>query len=229
MSKNQRLAVSVSSAFAIVAILAGCAASPSAGSPEPEPTGDTTPVAEEPAVAALSIGGTAISTLDDSGDVVATLEYTADGAAAVDFLTEAFGSEPVVSPRAGDGSCTADATRAVWGDDAFELVFDYPELSGIPEGQSVAVDAKAPTVGEVAVQSPEGVAVGDPASDLVAALPNVGTHNRPGTTTLYSVDYAVVSGTYEDMTDNAYWGAQALVENDTITELKAPIYLQSAC
>lgn len=236
MRIRQRRFISVSSAFAVVAVLAGCAASPSAGAPESEPTAEATPVAEEPAVAALSIGGTAISMLDDEGDVVASLEYTTDGAAAVDFLSAAFGSDPVVSPRVGDGSCTADATRAVWGDDAFELIYDYPELSGIPAGQAVAVDAKAPAVGDVSVQTPEGVAVGDPASDLVAAIPNVGTHNRPGTTTLYSVDYAVVAGTYEDMSDadfgmteNAYWGALALVDNDVISELKAPSYFQSAC
>ena len=238
MSKYQRHLTSALAAVAVVAILAGCAASPSAGSPEPkpEPTGDATPIAEEPIVVTLSVGGDGIVTLDDEGAVLATLDYTADGAAAVDFLSEAFGSDPVISPRAGDASCVADATRAVWGDDAFELVYDYPERSGLPDGQSVAVDAKAATVGNVAVQTPEGVAVGDQVNELIAALPNVGTHNRLGTESLFSVDFAVVSGTYEDisdtdfgMTDNVYWGAQAIVDNDVIAELRAPTYFQSAC
>ncbi len=193
-------------------------------------------MAEEPAVTALSVGGTALSTLDDAGNVVGTLEYTSDGAAAIEFLSEAFGSEPVVSPRPGDGSCVSDATRAVWGDDAFILVYDFPERSGIPEGQSLALDAKAPTVGAVAVQTPEGVAVGDPVNELVVALPNVGTHENPYSPGFFYVDYAVASGEYEDfsdpdhgMTDNDYWGAQAIAENDVITELTAPVHFQSAC
>ena len=233
-SQTARLAAVL--AVASVALLSGCATQP-APPTEAGPTADPTPAAEEAAaIATLTIGGTAITALDAEGAVLGSVDYTSAGAAAVEFLSDAFGSDPVVAARPGDSSCLADATQATWGDGAFVLVYDFPELSGQPDGQAVQAVAKAATVGDVAVTTPEGFAVGQPIAALVTAIPNVGVHTSADDAFGMQVDYAVVAGTYEDMTDpdfgmsdNAYWGAQAHGEGGVIATLTAPTYFQSAC
>ena len=235
MRQNHRGLLSGFAVIASVVLIAGCAATPVAEPGEPDPT--TAPVAEETSdVATLSIGGNAISTLDDSGAVVTSFDYTGGGADAVAFLTDVFGTEPAVAPRPGDGSCTAAATSATWGDDEFVLLYDFAAQTGHPDGQAVVVQAKADAVGDVAVQTPQGVGVGDTFDDLVAAIPDVGTHGHLGDASLSYVDYDVVSGVYEDMSDpdfgmteNAYWGAQAEAKDGVIVKLSAPVWFQSAC
>jgi len=235
MRINQRGLLSGFAALASVALIAGCAATPAAEPGEPDPT--TAPVAEESSeVVALTVGGNAVSTLDDSGAVVTSFDYTGGGDDAIAFLSDVFGSEPTVAPRPGDGSCTADATTATWGDNEFVLIYDFPAQTGHPDGQAVVVQAKAGTVGDVAVHTGQGFGVGDPVDDLVAAIPNVGTHQHTGDPSLFYVDYDVVSGVYEDMSDpdfgmteNAYWGAQAEAKDGVIAKLSAPVWFQSAC
>jgi hypothetical protein len=235
MRGNHRGLLSGFAVIASVVLIAGCAAAPVAEPGQADPT--TEPVAEETSdVAALSIGGTAITAFDDEGSVVTELDYTGAGADAIVFLSDVFGSEPAVAPRPAYGSCTAEATTATWGDDDFVLVYDFVGRTGHPDGQTLVAHAKSDAVGDVGVKTAQGMGVGDPVADLEAAIPNVGIHVDLGDPSITYVDYDVVSGVYEDwsdpdfgMTNNVYWGAQAEAKDGLIVKLSAPVWFQSAC
>jgi Zn-dependent alcohol dehydrogenase len=222
----------VVAAVAVVLALSGCSAV--AAEPTAEPTAE--PVAG-PAIAVLTVGGTGVAAIDENGQEVSSLDYTSDGATTVAYLTAVFGSEPVVTVRPSDQTCFAEASRATWGDDAVELLYDFVgEKTELPTGQYVQLTVKSSTVGDVVIATPTGFSVHESEADLIASVPGVGTHVNSAFPERTYVDFDVAGGVYTDsndadfgQTDNEYWGAQAYSNGGTIAELWAPYTFQSAC
>ncbi|QHC65909.1 hypothetical protein GSU68_04465 [Rathayibacter sp. VKM Ac-2759] len=151
---------------------APASATPSAsGSATPAPGGSATPSPAMADAVSLLIGPTSFSLVDASGTELGTWDYR-NGTGAVEALTEAFGSAPTESddvPYEGFRSRVSG-----WPGFAFKdtEVYDAggPELE-FPEPDFM-VDATAPSVGDVAISTLGGVAVGDATRDVVAQHPD---------------------------------------------------------
>ncbi|WP_156465947.1 MULTISPECIES: hypothetical protein [unclassified Rathayibacter] len=135
------------------------------------PDGSATPAPAMADAASLLIGPTSFSLVDASGTELGTWDYR-NGTGAVEALTEAFGSAPTESddvPYEGFRSRVSG-----WPGFAFKdtEVYDAggPELT-FPEPDFL-VEATAPAVGDVAISTLGGVAVGDAAQDVRAEHPD---------------------------------------------------------
>jgi len=231
MRKNHRV-VMVAAAFLL---LSGCATTPSAA-PAPVATSSTpSPTAATPSIATIAVGGAALQFLDADGDTVAEpVEFTADPAAAIAILTGVFGSEPVVTTRPSDESCTPEATEVTWADGVV-VRYGLPE-GFIPPAQSFEIEVTTASVGEIGLESSTGVAVGGPVEALTATLPpeQVGQVSDIGGMSRQWVDYHVASGSWVPETDPDYgsfdyWGATARVSDGVVDRLSAPTLFVNLC
>ena len=195
------------------------------------------PIAETPEateVTRLVVGGAALSALDENGANEWSLSYTDEPAAVITQLSGLFGSEPVVTTREGDASCTAAATLATW--EGFVLRYDTIMLPG---GQLYEVTTTAPTVGGIEITTPTGVAIAAPVGDLTAGLPpeRVGEPSDYEGASYQWVDFDVAAGAYTSPTDPAYghpdtpeyWGAKARAKNGAIDLFVAPTQFVNFC
>ncbi|WBU38091.1 hypothetical protein [Homoserinibacter sp. YIM 151385] len=142
----------------------------------PEPTSSPTTVPEAPSpsptpegsgIATIVLAADGLDLLDDGGSTVEELGWFDDSATTIATLTDAFGEEPAEFDYEGNIE-SAPGVDYTWGDDAFVLrVQDFEAEAPLTSNQTVIV--KAAAVGEVAIEGPEGVAVGDPASDAASA------------------------------------------------------------
>jgi len=233
MSINQRLRVPVIVALAGF-LLAGCApvAEADPASPSTEPTASATPVTPE--AAALVIGATGFTIVDGEGAELQSVLYSTDPEEAVTLLSDTFGVEPVRSERQAEPSCTTEATLATW-DPGFVLRSGIPE-GWIPAGQLFEIESSAPAVGDIAIETPAGVGVGDPVDTLLAGL-SPEQIVEPAQTDIGMIqwaDYEVGSGTYVPSTDPNYgsldyWGASGRAVDGTVDILTAPKLFQNLC
>jgi len=204
-------------ALAVGVLLAGCS------SPVPSLSGATR----------LVIAGDELRVLDTGGTVIGALPYSDDPAAATAFLTELLGSDPVVSTSdTDDNSCIGETTKSLW-DDSVAMI--HGEMF-LPEGQKFWVRATAAEAGGIAVETPQGVTVGQPI-DLLEAEIAPEQRNPPiesGGIVYLFVDYDVASGKWVSEDDpeygsGEYWGARARGENGTIALLGAPAKFVDGC
>jgi len=229
MSNGRSRFLLIATGIALCGALSGCVAgqAPDRVDPaEPEPTA-VVPEAT-PAVSAIVVAGAEVRVLDESGAVIALLPYSA----ATAFLAEHLGSDPVITEEAGDGNCVGDTAVARW-DDGLALAFGDLIL---PEGQKVYVRATAADVDGIAVETPQGVVVGESVELLKAQIPL--EQQRPPVEQngiVYDfVDYDVASGAPVAESDpeyytGRYWGAHARGENGVVTLLGAPALYVDLC
>lgn len=212
-------------------LLGGCAP---AAPPAPPATSSvaSTPVAG-PVVTTVAIGATAIE-LRDEQSTLATLPYAGDPAAAVAALTDAFGAEPVLSHRESDLNCVPEAEVVTWAD-GFVLRHQIPEPN-LPAGQLFEVDSSTASVGDVAVVSSTGVAVGDPLDALTVGVPpeRIGPLWEVDGGTVQFVDFEVGSGAYvapdsPDYGSFDYWGAVGGSTDGVVDRLFAPTIFVNLC
>ena len=156
----------------------GSTATPTAG-----PTASATPTAIPAPTAAdaasLLIGPTSFSLVDAAGTELGTWEYR-DGTGAVAALTEAFGSAPAESDEIPyEGYRTRNSS---WPGFDFKDTEVYD--AGGPETKYPEPDfllaAHAPAVGDVAISTLGGVAVGDAAEEVRAEHPDSVQEGAPG-------------------------------------------------
>lgn len=140
--------------------LAGCT------SPAPEPTeaapSPSQTVAPSDGPPSVVITADGFQVRDAAGDVTTTIELGDDSQSAVDALTAAFGTEPT------------ESSFEVCGD----TVFDWDGVQVYVLGHQPAAPfvttqliVETASIGDVAVATDSGFAVGDPAADIIAALP----------------------------------------------------------
>lgn len=177
---------------------------------EPDPS-------STPAVAAsLLIGPTSFSLVDAEGGQLGTWEYR-DGTGVVAALTEAFGSEPTESddiPYEGYRSRAYSWPGFVLRDtDVYDA--GGPELT-YPEPDFL-LEATASAVGDVAISTLGGVAVGDATADVAAEHPDSATGGALGTFLFDTTPVGTVEG-YE-LTNTV----GAIAEDEvTVSSLRAP-------
>ncbi|MCM6764196.1 hypothetical protein NB037_17410, partial [Rathayibacter sp. ZW T2_19] len=154
----------------------GSTATPTAGQ-----TASATPTATPTAAdaASLLIGPTSFSLVDADGTELGTWEYR-DGTGAVAALTEAFGSAPVESDDIPyEGYRTRNSS---WPGFDFKDTEVYD--AGGPESKYPEPDfllaVNAPAVGDVAISTLGGVAVGDAAEEVRAEHPDSVQEGAPG-------------------------------------------------
>jgi hypothetical protein len=178
------------------------------------------------------IAGSEIRVLDAQGSQLDSLPYSVEAAVASAFFTELFGAEPVVTTVESDGPCMPNATIELW-DDAFRLAHGDMVL---PEGQRVVVAADAAEAHGIALETPGGVAVGDPIDLLEADIP-VELRNEPvphDDGVFVQVDYDIVEeermpiGTWE-AGQAVYWGAKATGEDSVVNGMVAPTMFVDHC
>jgi hypothetical protein len=215
-------------------VLAGCApvAEADPASPSAEPTASATPAAPEPAT--LVIGATGFTIVDDAGTELESVLYSTDPEAAVTLLSDTFGTEPVRSERPSEPSCVTEATLATW-DTGFVLRSGIPE-GWIPVGQLFELESTAPAVGDISIETPTGVSVGDPVDTLAAGVPaeQVAEPVQSDIGLIQWVHYAVGAGSYVGPTDPNfgsldYWGAAGRAVDGTVDVLTAPMLFQNLC
>ena len=170
----------VTATLAALLLCAGCAAAPSAAPAEPttpatpsaapaDPTPTPTPeaVAERIVVTAESM-----AVLMSDGFTGATFDYFEPADLAVEGLTDVLGAAPTTTQEPGnpdDGSFTLHEWDGV-------AIWDLDRPASAPFRSDWTMLLTAPTAGGVALETVDGVQVGDSASALEAAYPDQFTH-----------------------------------------------------
>ena len=143
----------------------GATSTPSSDPATPTPTATPTAAPTAADATSLLVGPTSFSLVDDSGTELGTWEYR-DGTGAVAALTEAFGSAPTESDDVPyEGYRTRNSS---WPGFDFKDTEVYD--AGGPESEYPEPDfllaVNAPAVGDVAISTLSGVAVGDAAVEV---------------------------------------------------------------
>lgn len=211
-----------------IAGLTGCTA-PATPAASPSATREPSPTASAAPAASVVIGGTGISSLAADGSVIDSALYSEDAELSMEILNDAFQSLPVLTKRATDSSCVGDALIATWGD-SFVMAYDTQYL---PQGQTFSVTVTAPTVGDVPVTTQSGLGVGASLVDLEASIPGVHTeYNVYADRSLVHYDVGAGEWVAPDSVEalsQEYWGAAAVSDGGTITQLAAPVPYYDAC
>ena len=215
----------------LVAALAGCVGTAieptqptptSSTSPLPSPTPEPTPTADK--ATAIHIKASAVDVLSSVGRVFASLALNSDVTRAVTELTAALGAPPSVTQTTPD-HCTASYTVESWGDGL--SIWHGPNYP-LPEGLTFGVGSTASNVQGVRVETPQGVAVGDPAAALITATPAANIEKADHTdgrwTSIWYDLVPVVDGDY---------GAFALAKpdpgGDRIYSISSPVFRHGEC
>ncbi|CAN5247895.1 hypothetical protein BH09ACT1_BH09ACT1_21940 [soil metagenome] len=192
--------------IALGLVLSGCSSSTdaagggsSASSPRPSssPAG-TESGAADPVAVRIQINGDRLDAFAADGSIVAHFAYADDGATTVTGLKAVIGEAPEVETTTTTTVCEAPHHTAKWGD-ALEVSWNVSTggYSGIH------VSSQEPNSGSLAVESPNGFAVGDSMTALTAGIPGAYTDTRAtadqGTTTVW---YGVKSGLGAVATDD---------------------------
>lgn len=157
-----------------VAALTGCSSLPApppalplAPSSAPSAASSATP---EPELIQrrVVITATEIQLFGDEGTLTSTLTYFDATASVVAALTEQFHAAPVVTETPGRCCHTFPAVHYDWG--GFKLS-DDEKLMGKPTGPEFTIGATAAEIGTVAIETVDGVRVGDLASEVAASHP----------------------------------------------------------
>ncbi|KQQ09949.1 hypothetical protein [Rathayibacter sp. Leaf296] len=143
----------------------GATSTPSSDPATPTPTATPTAAPTAADATSLLVGPTSFSLVDDAGTELGTWAYR-DGTGAVAALTEAFGSAPTESDDVPyEGYRTRNSS---WPGFDFKDTEVYD--AGGPESQYPEPDfllaVNAPAVGDVAISTLSGVAVGDAAVEV---------------------------------------------------------------
>jgi hypothetical protein len=173
-----KLKIAVAS-IALTLALVGCSstepqsiAPTSTSSPTPLPTPSATPVSSESTEEAVApaaepdrlvITASGFQLLLDDGTVSREFGYFEPIAPVVTELTTLFGQEPEVNTYDGTGSADYD-----WA--GFHMGTDGPAIS--PIRAEIIIFVTAPEVNGIAIETVDGISVGDPIADLEAANPN---------------------------------------------------------
>ncbi len=221
---------SLTTALAVVALLAlsGCtpgtptpSATPSSATPAaiatPTPTPTPTPVA--PVAASVVVTATSISVLDAASTVIVDIPYTSNGDTAADQLAVALGATPVETVRSG-GSCARPGTEYDFGGlkvDGAGTITMYP-----PAIFSVHVTSSTTAAG-VSILGPSGVQVGMAATDVVAAIPS----SAPSVGTL--VDNLLNLQSLGGVGGPDEAGVSGLINGGTLVNMTSPVYIFGDC
>lgn len=164
----------VLAAAAVVVALSGCVpasadrpTSESRPSETPAPSASATP---EPSADEIVIDHSGFVVIDGSGSVAFDHRWVDEIEPAVDELTEVFDSDPVLSDVAGDGTHIADYTVYTWGGFALGDAVGLQGARGDYWRPSFA-SAESAAVGDVAIRSASGTAVGMPLAAVRAVQP----------------------------------------------------------
>jgi hypothetical protein len=219
---------SLTTAFAVVALLAlsGCtpgtptpSATPSSATPSAIATPTPTPTPVAPVAASVVVTATSISVLDASSTVIVDIPFTTNGDDAADQLALALGATPVETVRA-DTTCARPGTEYDFGglrvDGAGTITTAPPAIF------SVHVDTAATATG-VAITGPAGVQVGDALADLIAAIPAaVPTDGGFGNTYL-NLDSLGGAGGPDEI------GMLGIVTGGVLVTMLSPVYIFGDC
>ena len=207
----------------LVLATAGC------GVPTPQPTQTPTPTITEsptptPSVTAESIVFDATSlVVTNSDDSSETIEYDQDPDAIIALLSDALG-EPVTT-QVDTEHCSPAHTEVDWGE---AVALSWGEgFFYIPVGQSVTMVVSEPTMGDVELTAPHGVAVGDPIDVLsdFEGWPYRQSAEFEGST----YESVIVAHGGGDLAGLDAWGVVADTVDGTIVSLRAPAILAVDC
>ncbi|MDQ1571499.1 MAG: hypothetical protein QOF79_2173 [Actinomycetota bacterium] len=209
--------------FALAAfVLSGCTSAPSSVPTTAPPTADAP--APDTVVAALVISGSGVSTANANGAPIKTQPYSAGSSAMVSFLTDALGGAPKTAAVA-NPECLKPSSLDYWGERNQGLEVRIPKTPTPPLFDWVVV-ARGAVIGDVAIRSSEGFAIGDDTKSIVAGLPEsqkVGLHDpvpeSSGNTSRFVFDLTK-SLTVDGKT--VAYGAAALSDGDSAAVIVAP-------
>ena len=167
-------------AAAAVLLLAGCATAPApaenVAAPSPSPTATPTPT-PTPVPTVITLNSDSVLVADQNGCIITTLDYFDRGIDLAATLTETFGFPPaveVVAPKATDFGF--QGTKYDW--EGFILYWQYgyedDPTSGVsepPYSYRSMITTTVAAVRGIAVQSTDGVQVGDGQGDLSTLYP----------------------------------------------------------
>jgi hypothetical protein len=155
-------------AVTAMAALAGCGPAPSSP-PSSSPSSTPTPTPEPDLVPPrVVITATDVQLFGEDGTLATTFTYFDATDSAVAALTEQFGADPVVTTTPGRCCEEFPATHYDWG--GLEL-YDSEQVVSEPSSQEFSVFVTADEIGGVVVETLDGIAVGDAASDVAATHP----------------------------------------------------------
>lgn len=188
---------------------------PSVSSPTLTPTPTSTPVAS---VLTISIAGLELT--DSAGNVIWTHALTDDGNAVAADLQTAFGLAPTVTDRSSDAFSIFE-TEYRW--DGFLLITNRATWDDSPDSllRAYQVWGKAPAVGPISLETPEGIQVGQSAS-VLAPFADASTFDS-GSVTCYVVERDPVQGTDDPAQGGMFTGPFLGVCSDNATALVATI------
>lgn len=245
MSQGNGRAAATATAVMVAALLTGC--TQEAGpDPEARPTVTETvtasprPGGQGDADAGTEAGRDAIDRIvvdgeglelwagEELSDEVSFVED--DLEVAVDALADVLAGDGDPAGVVDDHPCVADQTRYGWDEAIYlgtsALATDEGSLTFVAVGSTVeGLD------GDVRVETPEGVAVGDDVQPLVDAATGI----DPTLVEIASSDQTSTRVIYDlvrDDTDEVgsyHYGAEALAIDDVVTTLESPRYLQDRC
>jgi len=232
----------LATALLITLTTAGCATSTpgaapttSATPPTPGPTATSTPepTPADPlaSVDSVVVSGTGLA-LVRGDDVLETLPFVGGDLDEVRALLDrVFADDAVAAGSVSEHPCVADQTRWSWGDALYlaspSLTTDDGSLHLVLRGSTLPGGQ-----GDVALETSEGVAVGDevaPLVDLVSGLdPSRVEQDDPSVGGRTRVLYDLVRDDSDELGPYHY-GALAEAEGGAVTVVDTPRYLQDRC
>lgn len=152
-------------------------------SPTASPTPTPTPTPTEAAITALVISAADIELIDADGSAIDEFAYNDDADTVREALTSAFGSEPEMSTDSDGGT-----TDYYWEDFSFRA---YDSATGA--NRTFYVVAEGASVGDIAIETADGIAVGDAEADVeTVAFDNHTDDGGSETIEFYSLDKTAV-------------------------------------
>ncbi|MBI5162255.1 MAG: hypothetical protein HY996_12720 [Micrococcales bacterium] len=212
-------------AFAVLVLLAGCAAPAAPRRSSPSPSASPTPSAAPTAAAnraRVVIDGKSVQVYEEDGSVGLDLAYTLDAVAARQRLDEAIGA------AARPGTVTTDPCYPQLDEFSWGGLHLFTSPSGLarPGGAQFYVQADGPQAADgLPIQLPSGQSVGATRGQVLGA--NTGA---PSFSDGASIDlhYDIVQGSAEG-DPGQYFGALARIVAGRLALIDAPIYYSRPC
>jgi hypothetical protein len=227
MSSVKSLRILASGALLIV--LAAC--SPSAPMPN-ESSSASAPVTASPAptvdsaTVALALSPDELSALNSAGDVITSVSLDSDVSAAIDLLQEVFGTAPeLYTQETGCSAAQSSLSSWRWGDPSQPSVTvdswaTWDAGSTWREANDFVVRFSQPIEAGIALETSEGVSVGDGADEVFAGVPPERLSQYYGDSDFIAV--TDVGGSFESQNTARSWGVVVVSQAQLVWAIASP-------